>query len=707
VRLRVDDLLLLRERAENRQMPTATYVSLLIRSHLRRLAPLPTQELMALKRSIAEVGALGRNLNVIAHALNRGELADGPTKADLLAVLRALSGLRDHTKAVIRANLESWELGHALATVRSTGRAATSGRGQLWAGWAGAASSAVSNGSNPSAFTFSSGSGAVDESTVTKFVLAALQSIEGSDNRRRGPTMPLTSRRSFISTATGIAAAVTAGPGRASDSSLHSNAQAAGPHLDLVMLDAVELSRSIKAKRASCVEVMAAYLDQIERVNPKVNAVVSLQPREGLMKQAAERDRQLAAGQYLGVMHGFPHAVKDLAATKGIRTSYGSPLLDGVPDHDAILVERLRNNGAILIGKTNAPEFGLGSQTYNPVFGTTLNAYDQTKAAGGSSGGAAVALALRMVPVADGSDMMGSLRNPAGFNNVVGFRPSYGRVPGAGAELFLGQLSTGGPMGRSVSDVAMLLSILAGPDPRAPLSIEQEPHIFAANLLRDLKGTRVGWLGDLGGHLQFEPGITELCHDALRALETTGCKVCEASLSFPPEKMWETWVTLRQWLTAGDLQKLYANSANRDRMKPEAIWEVEGGTKLSAADVYGASAARSDFYRAISTVFENFDFLVLPSAQVFPFDAATHWPKTINGVSMDTYHRWMEVVVPGSLLGHPVVSVPVGFNAGGLPMGMQIIGRHNADLAVLQIAFAYEQATQWTRKTLPKLLKTP
>jgi amidase len=513
------------------------------------------------------------------------------------------------------------------------------------------------------------------------------------------------SRRDFIRATTVLSVTAAAGQEGAVDAKANGRSTVGKSDSESVMLDAIELSKRIKAKQVSCVEVMQAYLDHIERLNPKVNAIVSLQPREGLLEQAAQRDRQLAAGQYFGFMHGFPHAVKDLAATKGIRTTYGSPLLDAVPEHDAILVERLRKSGAILIGKTNAPEFGLGSQTYNSVFGTTLNAYDQAKTAGGSSGGAASALALRMIPVADGSDMMGSLRNPAAYNNVIGFRPSYGRVPGAGTELFLGQLSTGGPMGRSVPDVAMLLSVLAGPDRRAPLSIEMDPGVFSESLSRDLKGARVGWLGDLGGHLQYEPGITDLCHSALRALETTGCKIEEARLDFPPERMWETWVTLRHWLTAGDLRKLYADPMNRERMKPEALWEVEGGLKLSASDVFDASVIRSDFYRTISTVFERFDYLLLPSAQVFPFDAGTHWPKTINGASMDTYHRWMEVVVPGSLLGHPVINVPIGFSAGGLPMGMQIIGRHNADLSVLQVAFAYEQATQWTRNTLPRLLK--
>ncbi len=466
---------------------------------------------------------------------------------------------------------------------------------------------------------------------------------------------------------------------------------------DLVMMNALDLSKAIKSKQISCKEVMRMFLDHIERFNPKVNAIVSLQPRDALLKEASERDAQLARGQYLGWMHGFPHAVKDLAATNGIRTTWGSPLLDTVPQRDKIFVERLRKAGAIIIGKTNTPEFGMGSQTYNSIFGTTLNAYNQSKTAGGSSGGAASALALRMLPVADGSDMMGSLRNPAAYNNVIGFRTSYGRVPSAGGELFLGQLSA--------ADTAMLLSVMAGPDARAPLSIEQDPAMFTRALQRDFKGCRVAWLGNLSGHFQIEPGIMALCQGALKSFEDIGCTVEEARLDFPPERMWDTWLRLRHWLLAGNYMRLYKDPAKREKMKPEAIWEVEGGLKLSALDAYEASASRSEFYRAMSKLFDTYDYLLLPSAQVFPFDASVHWPKSINGVAMDTYHRWMEVVVPESLSGLPVINVPIGFSRDGLPMGMQVIGKHHADLPVLQIAYAYEQATHWVSNDLPSLLK--
>ena len=475
----------------------------------------------------------------------------------------------------------------------------------------------------------------------------------------------------------------------------------------LVRMSAAELTAAIRSRAASCSEVMTAYLQQIERLNPRVNAIVSLQDRALLLQQARARDAQLAKGEYQGWMHGLPHAVKDLALTAGIRTTCGSPLLDAIPEHDSILVERLRKSGAILIGKTNTAEFGLGSQTYNTVFGTTLNAYDQGKTAGGSSGGAAVALALRMLPVADGSDMMGSLRNPAAFNNVFGFRPSYGRVPVAGEELFLQQLSCAGAMGRDVTDVAMLMSVIAGPDPRAPLSIAGDPQTFRQSLQRSFNGTRLGWLGDLGGHLAFEPGVMELCRQALKQFEAIGCVIEEVRLPSPPTHLWDSWLKLRQWLVAGELQALYNDPARRALMKPEAQWEVAGGRALSALEAYHASRARSDWYRSATGLFRQVDYLLLPSAQVFPFDAGVHWPTSINGVAMDTYHRWMEVVVPASLLAAPVLNVPVGFGSQNLPMGLQIIGRHQEDFAVLQLGHAYDQATGWVTRRTPALLDRP
>ncbi|MGC5703540.1 amidase [Pseudomonas sp. NFXW11] len=479
------------------------------------------------------------------------------------------------------------------------------------------------------------------------------------------------------------------------------------PPSELVLLQAHELAERIRLRQVSCREVMHSYLTHIERYNPLVNALVSLQPAEGLLAQADQRDAELARGEYRGWMHGLPHAIKDLSLTRGIRTTLGSPLYrDFIPARDGIMVERIKAAGAIIIGKSNTPEFGLGSQTYNPLFGATGCAYDPSKTAGGSSGGAAAALALHLVPVADGSDMMGSLRNPAAFNNVFGMRPSQGRVPfDDSSDLFIDQLGYEGPMARSVRDAALLLSVQAGGDARAPLSIAESGQGFAAPLERDFKGTRLGWLGDFNGYLPMAKGILELCENSLADFRSLGCSVEPARLDFAPERLWSSWRTLRHWMVAGSLGSAYADPQKRSQLKAEAIWEVENGLKLSASQVFEASVIRSDWYRAISRLFERFDYLLLPSAQVFPFDKHTPWPASIEGQAMDTYHRWMEVVIPGTLSGCPVASVQAGFSADGLPMGLQIIGRHQADFAVLQLAHAYEQASRWFQRCPSPLLK--
>ncbi|WP_265532244.1 amidase [Pseudomonas saponiphila] len=474
----------------------------------------------------------------------------------------------------------------------------------------------------------------------------------------------------------------------------------ANPPSELVLLQAHELAERIRLRQVSCREVMQTYLAHIERYNPLVNALVSLQPADSLLAQADQRDAELARGEYRGWMHGLPHAIKDLSLTQGIRTTLGSPLYrDFIPQRDGIMVERIKAAGAIIIGKSNTPEFGLGSQTYNPLFGATGCAYDPGKTAGGSSGGAAAALALHLVPVADGSDMMGSLRNPAAFNNIFGFRPSQGRVPfDDSSDLFIDQLGYEGPMARSVRDAALLLSVQAGGDARAPLSICESGQGFAAPLERDFKGTRLGWLGDFNGYLPMEKGLLELCEKALGDFRSLGCSVEPARPEFAPERLWNSWRTLRHWMVAGSLGSAYAEPHKRAQLKTEALWEVENGLKLSASQVFEASVIRSDWYRALSKLFERFDYLLLPSAQVFPFDKNTPWPRSIEGVAMDTYHRWMEVVIPGTLSGCPVASVQAGFNADGLPMGLQIIGRHQADFAVLQLAHAYEQASRWFQR---------
>lgn len=474
---------------------------------------------------------------------------------------------------------------------------------------------------------------------------------------------------------------------------------------DVVELSGVQLARAIRARQVSCREVMQAYLAQIRRLNPQANAIVSLRDPEELLQEADERDRQLASGVCLGWMHGFPQAPKDLANTAGILTTMGSPILrNNVPVSDAIVVERARRSGAILIGKTNTPEFGLGSHTYNPVFGTTRNAYDPSRTAGGSSGGAAVALALRMLPVADGSDMMGSLRNPAGYNNVFGLRPSLGRVPlGPGVDFFSQQLVCEGPMARSVADLAMLLSVQAGFDARVPSSIDRDPAQFAGSLARDFKGVRVGWMGDYAGYLPMEVGVMDLARRALRNFETLGCAIEEVVPEYPMERVWQAWVTLRQFVVRGMAGPLFAVPALRAMMKPELVWEIEQGARLSTTDIFQASVDRAGWYQALAKLLTGYEYLVLPSAQVFPFDAALDWPKMIGDRPMDTYHRWMEVVVGPSLAGLPTICVPAGFGQTGLPMGLQVIGRPQADLSVIQVAHAYERATNYTTRR-PALL---
>lgn len=473
---------------------------------------------------------------------------------------------------------------------------------------------------------------------------------------------------------------------------------------DIIHVSGGKLAALIASREVSCREVMTAFLDRIDAVNPSVNAIVALQPRDKLLAQADAADDRLARGTPDGWMHGFPLAVKDLAATAGIPTTLGSPIFkDQIPLADSLVVARMKRAGAIIIGKTNTPEFGLGSNTYNPVYGRTLNAYDPGRSAGGSSGGAAVALALRMLPVADGSDMGGSLRNPAGWNNVFGFRPSFGRVPKLPElDLFHQQLGVEGPMARSVADLAQLLAIQAGPDRRSPLCLQDDPAALAEALDASPKGLRIGWLGSLNGHLALEPGIEEVCEDALKVLGELGCEVEPAALGFEPERLWQSWLVLRSMLAGGALAAHYADPVRRTLLKPEAIWEVENGLKHNAHDIYRASVARSDWFRAALKLFERYDCLALPSAQLFPFEHPQPWPASIAGRTMDTYHRWMEVVVPATMAGLPALSVPAGFGGPfGLPIGLQLIGRPQADRAVLELGHAYDQATDWVRRAPP------
>lgn len=463
-------------------------------------------------------------------------------------------------------------------------------------------------------------------------------------------------------------------------------------------MSAAELSSAIHDRSVSCREVMAAFLDRIDERNPDLNAIVALRDREELLAGAAARDADLVAGVSHGWMHGFPHAVKDLAETAGLRTTMGSPLLaDQVPTFDALHVSRIRAAGAIIIAKTNVPEFGLGSNTYNPVYGLTRNPYDPSRVAGGSSGGAAVALATRMVPVADGSDYMGSLRNPAGWNNIVGFRPSQGRVPSFPArDAFTGQLASDGPMGRTVLDVALLLGTQAGWDRRAPLSTPGRLDAFdgltaaRAALAGDLAGVRVGWLADLDGHLATEPGILDVCVEALARMESAGASVIPVSLGVDHDRVWEAWLAWRHAAVATTLGPLLASERTASQLKPEARWEAERGLAMSAMDLKRAAIARTDYVLAITALLETVDVLALPTAQMWPFDATVTWPDRIGDRSMDTYHRWMECTIHATFAGLPAVSMPAGFSSNGLPAGIQLIGQPHGDVDVLRIAAGYE-----------------
>jgi amidase len=468
---------------------------------------------------------------------------------------------------------------------------------------------------------------------------------------------------------------------------------------ELCRLGATALAATIRARNVTAREVMKTYLDHIERTNPEFNAIVSLRPRGELLAEAQAADMHMAAGKPLGPLHGVPQAVKDLAATKGLRTTMGSPLFAGsVPDYDQLIVERARAAGAIVIGKTNTPEFGLGSNTYNPVHGITRNAYDTTRSSGGSSGGAAVALATRMLPVADGSDYAGSLRNPAGWNNVFGFRPSMGRVPAVPSDevFWTAQQPTEGPMARSVADLAMLFTVQAGYDARAPLSLGRSDFNYE-DRLGDFNpaGARIAWLGDCGGHLPMEPGVLDVCQSALAVLTDMGCAIDTALPKFDFERAWRAFVTLRHFQAGGKLKPHYDDPAKRALLKPEAQFEVEGFLKLTGQDLYAAAQTRTAWYLAVIELFKTFDYLAMPSAQLFAFDANLHWPTEIAGRKMDSYHRWMEVVTGITMTGCPVVCVPAGFNGAGLSMGLQLVGPPRKDLAVLQLAHAYEQAAPW------------
>jgi amidase len=468
---------------------------------------------------------------------------------------------------------------------------------------------------------------------------------------------------------------------------------------DLVRRPAWQISKAIAARDVSSVEVVGAYLDRIDEEEPVHHALSSRRAPEKVLADAAERDAELARGEYRGWMHGLPHAVKDLADVAGLPTTLGLWPVEQAPvaTNDALFVARLRSAGAVFVGKTNTSELGLGSHTYNQIGPPTRNALDPGKSAGGSSGGAAVAVARCMLPVADGSDFMGSLRNPPGWNGVMGLRPTFGRVPSFDDDPFSVGGGVDGPIARNARDLALLLATMAGPDPRVRLSLPDDPASLVSQLERAPSRLRVGWLGDLDGYLATEPGVLELCSRALAARATAGWSVETVSLPRAAgfdsiDALWSAWVTFRSSQSAPWIRSVRSSPDRPVHIKPEAQWEIETYERLTLDDLESASRVRAGVSRSFSRLFEEYDVLALPTAQVFAFDVGTHWPDRIGHRAMDTYHRWMEVTAPATMAGLPVVAVPAGVTSDGAAMGVQLIGRPRSEGLLLQLARIWEQA---------------
>jgi amidase len=459
---------------------------------------------------------------------------------------------------------------------------------------------------------------------------------------------------------------------------------------DICVLPARELARLIRARQLSAREVMAAHLTQISRLNPKVNAIVAKLDDDECLAAADAADARAARGDALPPLHGLPIAFKDLQPAKGFPFTRGSPIFkDDMPAEDSVLVERLRNAGAIAIGKTNVPEFGMGSHTYNNVYGITLNPYDLTKTAGGSSGGAGAALASGMLPIADGSDLGGSLRNPANFNNVVGMRPSVGLVPSAPNPLpFLG-FAVNGPMARTVGDVALLLSVMAGADPRDPGSTPSAPGTFDRDLGRDFRGVRVAWCPDLGG-LPLDPVVRTILDQQRTTFESLGCVVEEACPDLSDADA--IFLKIRAFRSAALYGPLLG--AYRSRMKVEAEQEIAAGLALKASDVAAAMMRHAELLERVRRFEQNWEYTVCAVNQLPPFEASINWPKTVAGVAMEHYVAWMKSAYWITVTFRPAISVPAGFTGGGLPVGIQIVGRYRDDFGVLQLAHAFEAATR-------------
>jgi amidase len=459
---------------------------------------------------------------------------------------------------------------------------------------------------------------------------------------------------------------------------------------DFCFASAAELARLIRTREVSAREVMAAHLARIERVNPTLNAIVAKLDDDECMALADAADRRTASGEPLPPLHGLPTAFKDLQSAVGFPYTRGSPIYkDALPTEDSVLVDRLRRAGVLAIGKTNVPEFGMGSHTYNNVYGTTLNPYDTTKSAGGSSGGAGAALATGMVPIADGSDLGGSLRNPGNFNNIVGFRPSVGLTPTWPTSFPLLGFSVNGPLARSVADVALLMSAMAGPDPRDPSLLPVDPAAFRAPLEREFRGVRVAWCPDLGG-LPLDSRVLAVLSAQRKTFEDLGCTVEEAHPDLAEAD--SIFLTIRAFRSAATYGPLLAQY--RELLKPEAIAEVELGQSLTTAAVAQAMVRHGQLMDRMRRFEERYAFTLCCVNQLPPFDAAIDWPKEIAGVAMEHYIAWQKSCYWITATFRPAISVPAGFTPSGLPVGIQVVGRYRDDFGVLQLAHAFEQATQ-------------
>src|SRR6266481_2387209 len=462
---------------------------------------------------------------------------------------------------------------------------------------------------------------------------------------------------------------------------------------EICFMSARQMTELIRQKKLSAREVMQAHLKQIARVNPKVNAIVTLVPEEELMVQALAADEAAAKRNFKGPLHGLPVGVKDLHATRGIRTTFGSLLYaENIPNFDCLVAEREKNAGAIVIGKTHVPEWGLGSQTFNPVFGATRNPYDLTKTCGGSTGGGAVALACGMVPLADGSDMGGSLRNPPNFCNVVGIRTSPGRVPDIPTRLGWSTLSVSGPVARNVTDCAFFLSVLAGYDHHSPISIDQSGEQFTRRLERNFKGVRVAMFKDMG--LPWEPEVKSAVAAQGKVFESLGCIVEEAEPDFSDAN--ECFVAWRHWSTELAFGDLIATKG--DQLNEYIHWHVEEGRKLTGPYLARVEAKRTALFQRLTAFMNKYEFFILPVNQVLPFDVNVHYPTEIAGTKMENYIAWMKSAYYISAVGNTAMSVPCAFSQGGLPIGIQIVGRHHDDWGVLQLGYAFEQATNVGRR---------